>query len=83
MSKEQQILGLGILSLVCCSVLGPFAWLQANEALNMIDHGGYSPVERNLVAAGQVCGMIGTGLLVLGVLALCVRLAAGTHSGGY
>ncbi|MDQ2799842.1 MAG: DUF4190 domain-containing protein [Armatimonadota bacterium] len=79
MSKEQQILMLGILSLVCCSVLGPFAWLQANEALSLIDHGGYSPVERNLVAAGQVCGMIGTGLLVLEVLVVLARLASGTR----
>ncbi len=70
---------LGILSLVCCSVLGPFAWLQANEALSLIDHGGYSPVERNLVAAGQVCGMIGTGLLVLEVLVVLARLASGTR----
>lgn len=52
MSKEQQILMLGILSLVCCSVLGPFAWMQANDALRMIDYGGYDPVERSLVAAG-------------------------------
>lgn len=65
MSKEQQILMLGILSLVCCSALGPFAWMQANEALGMIDHGGYSPVERSLAAAGQVCGMVGIGLLAL------------------
>ena len=36
MSKEQQILMLGILSLLCCSLLGPLAWLQANEALGMI-----------------------------------------------
>lgn len=79
MSKEQQILMLGILSLVCCSVLGPFAWLQANEALEMIDHGGYSPVERSLVAAAQVCGMIGTGLLVLEALIVLARMASGTR----
>ncbi len=79
MSREQQILMLGILSLVCCAALGPFAWLQANDALSMIDHGGYDPVERNLVAAGQVCGMIGTGLLVLEGLVLLMRLATGNH----
>ncbi len=70
---------LGILSLVCCSVLGPFAWMQANEALGMIDQAGYDPVERSLVAAGQVCGMIGTGLLVLQVFAVIARLATGVH----
>ncbi len=83
MSREQQILMLGILSLVCCSVLGPFAWLQANDALGMIDHGGYSPKERGLVAAGQVCGMIGTGLLVLQALVLFVHLANGGAHRGY
>ena len=80
MSKEQQILMLGILRIVCCSVLGPFAWMQANEALRMIDHGEYSPVERGLVA-GQVCGMVGTGLLVLQVLVVTMRLPSGTHLG--
>ena len=68
---------LGILSLVCCSPLGPVAWLQANDALTMIDHGGYNPVERNLVAAGQVCGMIGSGLLALEILVVFARLV--TH----
>ena len=82
MSKEQQILMLGILSLVGCSVLGPFAWVQANDALRLIDHGGYDPVERSLVAAGQVCGMVRTGLLVLEVLVLIVRGIAISHSGG-
>lgn len=75
MTKEQQILALGILSLVFCSLLGPIAWLQANEALNMIDDGGFSPVERNLVAAGQVCGMIGTALIVWQVFILLVWYA--------
>ena len=79
MSKEQQILMLGILSLVCCSLLGPFAWFQANEALGMIDSGGYSAEERGLVAAGQVCGMVGTGLLVLQAIVLVVRFAGGVH----
>ena len=81
MSQEQQILMLGILSIVCCSVLGPFAWTQANEALSMIDYGGYDPSERSLVAAGQVCGMVGTGLLVLEVLVLIVRGVNGGHWG--
>ena len=70
---------LGILSLVCCSLLGPVAWLQANDALTMIDHGDYNPVERNLVAAGQVCGMIGSGLLALEILVFFARLATQQH----
>ena len=80
MSKEQQILMLGILSLLCCSLLGPLAWLQANEALGMIDSGAYSAEERGLVAAGQEGGMIGASLLVLQVLILFMWFAGGgTH----
>jgi hypothetical protein len=67
MRKEQQILLLGILSIVLCGLLDPVAWVQANTALRMIDEDGYDPVERNLVVAGQTCGMVGTGLLVLGL----------------
>ena len=89
MSQEQKILTLGILSLVCCPILGPFAWIRANDALSTmnlpgfdsgeIDRQGYDPSERGLVAAGQVCGIIGTGLLVVSGLGLLVQIITGSH----
>ncbi len=78
MSKEQEILAMGILSIVCCSILGPIAWFNANSALRMIDDEGYDASERTLVVAGQTCGIIGTGLLVLGILVLLLKVATGT-----
>lgn len=78
MSKEQQILLFGILSIVCCGLLGPWVWMDANQALRMIDTEGYSATERNLVVAGQTCAMIGTGILVVGVLIFFLRAGQST-----
>ena len=79
MSQEQKILMMSILSLIGCSILGPFAWMQANKALDMIDYGGYEDSERSLVAAGQVCGMIGTGLLMLEIVYFLLCIVTGGH----
>lgn len=79
MSKEQSILLLGILSLVLCGLLGPVAWIQANDALRMIDEEGYDPCERNLVVAGQICGMVGTAMIAVGLLAFLFIRANAVH----
>ena len=62
------ILIMGILSIVCLSILGPFAWVMGNKAIQEIDAnpGAYS--NRGVVNAGRICGIIGTVLLVLGIL---------------
>ncbi|MCB1031991.1 MAG: hypothetical protein KDA95_11670 [Acidimicrobiales bacterium] len=62
------VLVLGVLSLVVCGVLGPFAWSMGNKTLKEIDvsPGAYS--NRGSVQAGRICGMIATVILGLGVL---------------
>lgn len=64
------ILVLGILSLVVCGLIGPFAWSMGNTALREIDAnpGYYS--NRGLVVAGRICGMVATILLIVGVVAI-------------
>ncbi|MCW3061694.1 MAG: hypothetical protein JWQ02_3515 [Capsulimonas sp.] len=79
MSKEQNILMLGILSIVCCGILGPFAWIQGATVIEQIDNQGYPSSERNLAVAGQICGMIGTGLWILGIISALMR-ASGHHN---
>ena len=77
------ILVLGILSLVVCGVIGPFAWVMGNRALRDIDasQGTYTPLGgRSSVNAGRICGMIATILLVLGVLAVLGLVAIGASS---
>ena len=68
---------LGILSLVVCGLLGPFAWNMGNKALREIDaNPGVVYRNRGNITAGRLCGMIGCALLVLQVLLFIVWLVA-------
>ena len=62
------ILVLGILSVVLCQILGPVAWVMGNNALQTLDAGGGDPSQRQLVTIGRILGIIGTVLLILGIL---------------
>lgn len=71
------ILILGILSIVICALIGPFAWLMGKGDLEKMDQGTMDSSGRDLTKAGMICGIIGTVLLVLGVAwVLFVGLAA-------
>ena len=80
---------LGILSLVICGVLGPFAWVIGGKAVREIDASGGAVGGRGLAMAGKVCGIIATVLLILGVvvggLILILSLASsnGSSSGTF
>lgn len=68
------MLVLGILSLVCCGLLGPFAWAQGNTALRQIDTMPGMYTNRSTVNAGRICGIIGSVLLVVQVIYVIVVL---------
>ncbi|MEU1392570.1 MULTISPECIES: DUF4190 domain-containing protein [unclassified Nonomuraea] len=74
------ILVLGILSLVVCGILGPFAWSMGNKALKEIDGSGYAYDNRGAVQAGRICGMIASILLILGAVFMVLGLGAGILS---
>lgn len=77
------VLVLGILSLVVCGVLGPFAWVMGNRALAQIDasYGTAHPIGgRESVNIGRILGIISTVLLVLGVVAGVVLVAVAATS---
>jgi hypothetical protein len=59
------ILVLGILSLVVCTFIGPFAWAIGNRALREIDESGYHYENRGHVQAGRICGIISSVLLMV------------------
>jgi uncharacterized membrane protein YjgN (DUF898 family) len=70
--RTTTILVLGILSLVICGVLGPFAWSMGNSALRDIDASqgtAYPLGGRETVNVGRILGIIATVLLVLGLVA--------------
>jgi hypothetical protein len=59
---------LGILSLVCCGVLGPFAWVMGNGARKeMTARPDVYWGNRGNVTAGWICGIIGSVILLLTV----------------
>lgn len=73
------VLVLGILSLVVCGVLGPFAWSMGNRALREIDAAppGYFR-NRGNVSAGRICGIVATILLIVSVVVIVVFLGVVT-----
>ncbi|MET7459515.1 DUF4190 domain-containing protein [Nonomuraea sp. NPDC005501] len=72
------ILVLGILSLVVCGLLGPFAWVMGNKALREIDGSGYYFENRGMVQAGRICGIVSTCLwLALIAFYVVIFLVAG------
>lgn len=64
------ILTLGILSLVLCGLLGPIAWAMSSNDLAAIDRGELDPRGRGTVTAGRVCGIIGTVLMIVQIVAM-------------
>ena len=77
------VLVLGILSLVICGLLGPFAWTMGNRALAEIDAAppGYFR-NRGNVTAGRICGIVATTLMIVAVVVFVLVLGvAGSISG--
>ncbi len=59
---------LGILGLVLCGVIAPFAWSMGNRVLGEIDAARGTLGGRSSVNAGRIMGIIGTVLLIVYVL---------------
>jgi hypothetical protein len=67
------ILALGILGLVACPLFGPFAWAMGNQDLTAMRARRMDPEGEGLTRAGEICGLIGTILLLVGLF--CVGFA--------
>lgn len=68
---------LGIVSILCCSILGPFAWSMGKKAVNEIDASGGRYGGRGQAQAGYILGIIGTVLLILGILFFILAAVTG------
>jgi uncharacterized membrane protein YjgN (DUF898 family) len=62
------VLILGILGLVLCQVISPFAWVMGNRVVAEIDASNGQLGGRGQANAGRICGMIGTLLVGLSLL---------------
>ena len=78
------VLILGILGLVLCQVISPFAWVMGNRVVREIDASAGRLGGRSMANAGRICGIVGTALiavgLLFGIVALAVVLIAATSS---
>ena len=72
--KATTILVMGILGLVLCQVLGPFAWSMGSKALREIDASQGTLGGRETVNIGRILGIVSTVLLGLGILAVLLVL---------
>ncbi len=69
------VLVLGILSLVVCGLLGPVAWGMGNRAIKEMDaEPGVVWSNRGNVAAGRICGMITSIILIVAAAAFAVAI---------
>ena len=74
-SQATTALVLGILGIVICGVLAPFAWNIGNKELAAIDAGRRDPSNRGTANAGRILGIIGTVLLAVGVVFVVLAIA--------
>ncbi len=75
------IMVLGILSLVICGLLGPFAWVKGNRAMREMESQPHTIwTNRGQVRAGQICGIVSSCLLMFGAAIMVLALAAAASS---
>ena len=61
-------LALSIVGLLCCFVLPPIAWAMAHGELKAIDAGRRSPSPRSIAVVARVLGIIGTAIVLIGLI---------------
>lgn len=66
--KATTSLVLGILGVVLCQVVAPFAWAMGKRTLDEIDASQGQVGGRGAAQAGYVLGIVGTVLLALGII---------------
>ena len=75
---------LGIIGIIICPLAAPVAWGLGRKAERLVDASGRTLSGRGEATAGKVLGIIGTSLMVIGIVLFIVLLAVGSSvdSGG-
>ena len=71
------ILVLGILGLIVCGPLGIAAWVMGSGDLKQMDAGAMDTSGRGNTQAGKICGIIGTILMVIGIIVFGILFTIG------
>jgi hypothetical protein len=72
--KSTTVLVLGILGLVACGIIAPFAWSMGRRTLAEIDASQGALGGRGAANAGYILGIIGTVILAVSLLVLAFVL---------
>ncbi|HEY6627944.1 MAG TPA: DUF4190 domain-containing protein [Acidimicrobiia bacterium] len=70
-SQATTALVIGILGIVLCQILAPFAWSMGNKEMQAIDAGRRPPENRGTANAARILGIVGTvllGIAIIGVI---------------
>ena len=59
---------LGIIGIVCCAICGPIAWYVGKQELDAIAAGQSPAAGEGMAKSGMILGIVGTVLLVFGIL---------------
>ena len=63
---------MGALSIICCPILGPITWYLSNQALT-----AGTATDLSQVNIARILGIIGTVVLILGIVARVAGIGAG------
>jgi uncharacterized membrane protein YjgN (DUF898 family) len=80
-SQATTALVLGILGIVICQILAPFAWSMGVKELQAIEAGRRPPENQGTANAAKILGIVGTvllGLAIIGVIIFVVFLSVAT-----
>ena len=75
------VLVLGILGLVVCGILGPFAWVMGNRAVREIDASRGALGGRTEANVGRILGIVATVLLIVGLVVVVLIFVFGALVG--
>ncbi len=70
--ESQAIMALimALLGLTLCQLLCPLAWIFGQRELDAIDAGRRDPSKRDMAFASKIIGIVGTALMVIGLIFL-------------
>ncbi len=74
-SQATTALVLGIVGVILCGLLSPFAWWMGRKEVRAIDAGQRPPENRGNARIGQILGIIGTGILVLAIASAILAIS--------
>ena len=69
---------LGIIGLVFCPLVAPFAWFLGRKAERLVDASNGTLTGRGEATAGKILGIVACVLMILGIILLIVLIAVGS-----